>query len=396
MTSYIELEKAISPISLSSFENDYFEKKPLLISRENPSYFRDLLSIEDIDTYLERKDIRYPAIRLVKDGLELPQTDYLKNLPFGNQTFDRVIDNDRLFTLFGEGATIVFQALHRTLAPLSLFCQKIEKYFSFPLQTNIYLTPQTSQGFAAHYDNHDVFIFQTHGSKLWKVYDSPIYLPTKPFDKKNWTPTLPQIEVELKEGDTLYIPRGYVHEAFTTNNVSLHITLGLLTYTWIDILRLLTAGSHKIEKFRDSYRFDKISEEETKTKMKLLVNQLIDSADYSAVKNEFQTKLIKKALSSDSGRIKDLININDLTLNSSLSVRDEINFSITSENEYLIISFYNKRISLPFYVTDTITEILNLGSFKIGNIGNKLDDSSKLLLCSKLLKEGLLKLNYDV
>ena len=38
-------------------------------------------------------------------------------------------------------------------------------------------------------------------------------------------------------GDTLYLPRGWLHEALTSDTDSLHITVGVNVYTWLDALR---------------------------------------------------------------------------------------------------------------------------------------------------------------
>ena len=43
--------------------------------------------------------------------------------------------------------------------------------------------------------------------------------------------------VPLRQGDLLYIPRGVVHEAATTDDSSIHITLGLHVWRWADLLR---------------------------------------------------------------------------------------------------------------------------------------------------------------
>jgi ribosomal protein L16 Arg81 hydroxylase len=40
------------------------------------------------------------------------------------------------------------------------------------VQTNIYLTPASNQGFRTHYDNHDVMVVQVEGEKLWRFYNS--------------------------------------------------------------------------------------------------------------------------------------------------------------------------------------------------------------------------------
>ncbi len=396
MESCTELEKIISPIVLPLFEDVYFEKKPLLISRNDTNYFRDLMSVETINTYLERKDIRYPGIRLVKNGLELPQTDYLTNFPYGNKVFDRVIDNDRFFTLFNEGATAVFQAVHKTLPTLSTFCQRLEKYYNFPLQTNIYLTPRSSKGFQAHFDNHDVFVLQVHGSKIWKVYDSPVYLPTETFEKSMLPEhMIPQIEVELKQGDTLYIPRGFVHEADTANEVSLHITLGLLSYTWIDVLRLIVNDAHKINGFKESFRFDKLDGPTIEKTTKDLVDQLLAIVDYSSIPKKFKTRFIKKGLTSDNNRLIDIIRFDEVNAGTILSLRNEINYNITEMETEIILSYYNKQVKFPGYVLATLKTMAASKNFTVENLESNIDTPGKLVLCKKLLKEGFLKINED-
>jgi bifunctional lysine-specific demethylase and histidyl-hydroxylase MINA len=42
----------------------------------------------------------------------------------------------------------------------------------------------------------------------------------------------PTLEVELKAGDVGHIPRGIVHHARSGDNISLHITAGILRNTW--------------------------------------------------------------------------------------------------------------------------------------------------------------------
>jgi ribosomal protein L16 Arg81 hydroxylase len=46
----------------------------------------------------------------------------------------------------------------------------------------------------------------------------------------------PLLDVELEAGDALYLPRGYVHAALTTDVDSVHLTIGVLSTTWYDVL----------------------------------------------------------------------------------------------------------------------------------------------------------------
>ena len=71
------LHTIIAPFKEADFYANYFEKKPLLIQRDDPEYFSSLLTINDMGQYLERKDIVYPSIRMVKDGMQLPDELYI-------------------------------------------------------------------------------------------------------------------------------------------------------------------------------------------------------------------------------------------------------------------------------------------------------------------------------
>lgn len=95
---------------------------------------------------------------------------------------------------------------------------------------NTYLTPKGTQGFAPHYDDIEAFLLQIEGTKHWKVYaplDDATTLPR--FSSGNFKPEeigKPILEVDLDEGDLLYFPRGFIHQARShTDKHSLHVTV---------------------------------------------------------------------------------------------------------------------------------------------------------------------------
>lgn len=389
------LEKILFPYDIALFYREYFEKKPLLIQRNNEAYFSGILDIENVNEYLEKKDIRYPALRLVKEGFELPQNAYLKDVPFGSQVFDKLVDNDKMFYHFAEGCSIVLQAFHRTFIPLTRFVQHLEKYFNFPLQTNIYLTPASARGFNAHFDNHDVFLLQVYGSKIWKVYDSPVYLPTKPFDKKKWVATAPIIDVELKAGDTLYMPRGYVHEGLTTNSASMHITLGLLTYKWIDMLRLLLAGADEIKQCRETLPLAEIGSDEFREKLAGVFGEILHKTDFENIRHNASERFMKKSMSADDNRLFDILAIDTINNKTILHKRREINCRHIIESDSCVLIFYDKKISFPRYAEDALNYILMNDNFRIEDIITNLDTQGKTILIKSLVKEGFLTMQKN-
>ena len=124
---------------------------------------------------------------------------------------------------------------------------------------NLYVTPPNSSAVDAHADDRDVFVLQIAGEKQWKVYREvpiPYPYPHQQVGKSTHLPVPPHIfqnnnnnnntifDACLQPGDVLYMPRGYVHEAYTSSNApSYHATIAVPTHDWTwsktisDILR---------------------------------------------------------------------------------------------------------------------------------------------------------------
>lgn len=95
---------------------------------------------------------------------------------------------------------------------------------------NAYITYGGDGTFGRHWDTHCVFAVQLKGRKHWKVYKPSLDLPLEfqksaSFDKDNLQLVLDEI---LFEGDILYIPRGWWHEAIPIKDTpSMHIAAGV-------------------------------------------------------------------------------------------------------------------------------------------------------------------------
>jgi len=143
--------------------------------------------------------------------------------------------------LFSEGCTV--QALHpqQYSHPMWLLLSQLEEYFGGLAGANCYLTPPRSQGLAPHYDDVEVFVLQLEGSKAWKLYHPALSLPrTHSGDFAADEIGEPFAELNLQPGDLMYLPRGVIHEARTSNSTSVHMTISVFQKTaWVDFLSSL-------------------------------------------------------------------------------------------------------------------------------------------------------------
>src|SRR5262249_14176746 len=90
----------------------------------------------------------------------------------------------------------------------------------------------------------EVFVLQIEGSKHWRFYHCARDLPLadeKAVLARDELPE-PTREVTVRPGDLLYMPRGHVHEAFTSDCLSLHLTVGVRIFRWADVLSLALAN----------------------------------------------------------------------------------------------------------------------------------------------------------
>jgi ribosomal protein L16 Arg81 hydroxylase len=241
------------------FARTHWGRLPLLSrSNELPRDFTDLLSASAVDELLAERGVRAPFIRLARDGELLGRDCYLGPAGFGAEVTDQV-DAARVLQQFAAGASIVLQGLHRLWPPLIDFVRDMVDDLGHPAQANAYITPPSNRGFDPHYDVHDVFVLQIAGHKHWTIH-APVH--TDPLPSQPWTDhrdaiatrvaDAPAIDTVLTPGDTLYLPRGWVHSARALDDLSIHLTVGISTVTRLDVVRALVDQLADHESFRGS------------------------------------------------------------------------------------------------------------------------------------------------
>jgi ribosomal protein L16 Arg81 hydroxylase len=386
----MSFEWLIDPIVTSTFFTEFYEQKPLLIERRQPSKFASLLSIDAIDRYLSTTTPCHPDVFLVDAARELKPDDYA--LP--NSEPSGRIDLPRAYQLFATGATISLSQLHERVAPLAALCRAVEKTFSSHFQANVYLSPPNAQGFKTHFDSHDVFVLQVSGSKLWTLYDTGIVLPLRgqAFDPQKHTPGPPAHEFAMYAGDLFYCPRGLYHSARSTDETSLHITLGLIGKTWADVMiEAVSAICLASPAFRKNlpvgFANAGFDARQAAATFRTLLDTLASEAQLAPILERLAEDFVTSRRPALYGCLQEL----ELTLSLETMVapRPDLVYLMRVEDEKLLVLFGATEISLPAFTRDAIRFALERRSFLIRELP-QLDDEGKLVLARRLLKEGLL------
>ena len=383
------LDWLINPTTPAAFFNEYWEQKPLVVRRGRNDYFASVLSLDDVDRAITTLNLTYPNITLKNAAKEVRPTDYTAK--------NGSLDVAAVYQLFSEGSTIVLAFLDNVLPPLTSLCRRLERELNFPLQANGYLTPARAQGARYHYDTHDVFVLQVVGSKQWTMYGTPLRLPlaNQDFDPGIHERGAPTMEFELEPGDVAYIPRGLVHDARSSNELSLHITVGILCYRWVDLLLEFVAGASLNDpELRRSLPpgfaredFDRSQVQQISAN---LLKRLATNPDCSAALTRFADQWISASPPLLMGQMGHIAALDQLSMKSIVGARNSIVFRTARDSSSISVYAFARKITFPVRIEGALQFALTESRFSIGDLPGNLDDNGKLVLVRRLVREGLM------
>lgn len=344
--------------------------------RADPADLAAYLSLEDADHLLTSTAIRTPAVRLVQDGEIIAESRYTRAATLAGRSLTGLVDSRKALALFAGGATVVFQGLHRYWPPLTLLISELELALGHPCQANAYLTPVGAQGFALHSDTHDVFVLQTAGRKQWEVHgqDGPE-------------------EPVLEAGHVMYMPTGTPHAARTQDTVSLHITIGINQLTWRGLVtRAISELAAKVpdEHLPAGYLDDpQALAHQLGRHLHDVADELrgVDPAD--AVEDEVRRFLTRRSPRLPGG-LTDLVAVGALTDSSRLRRRPGHPCVLIGRGDRVEVLLGDRSLTMPAWVRPALEEIRTLGELTPADLS--LDEQSRLVLCRRLVREGLLEI----
>lgn len=389
-----QVNDLFSPLTWADFFDGYFEKKYLRIQRGNPEFYNDLLTMQQVDEVLFSQKVNHPGFRVVDS-----KTDTYPDPRTYTQNGSSTIDPLEFVKYYTKGGTLAMAAMHQHVHSLRAFCNALHELLGHPTQTNLYLTPADAQGFSPHYDSHDVFVLQVHGSKLWKIYESTIELPDKAlaFEKEGFVPGRVIDEFVLEQGDLLYIPRGLVHDAYTTDSSSLHITLGLLGYTWSQYLA--EAVIHLAKNDADFRRFvsGKLTANDYDVHAANLLRKLGQELKSRNGFKRFEKQLLAETPLDRRGHLLDVMESVNLTVDHSI-IPLEKGVSIDDLEGQVQLRGKGKRLIFPDFcapVCKFLFQEKNGAQVRLVDLPGELDDEGKIVLVKRLISEGLATLVND-
>ncbi len=371
------------------FLDGVFGVAPLHLAGADDAGFADVLRLDDVDTIVAASGLRAPAFRLVKAGATLPTSRVTRRVRIGSRPVDDLVDVAAVHAEFADGATIVLQGLHRSWPPVAELCRTLEAELTHPVQANAYLTPPVAQGLDLHEDAHDVFALQTHGVKRWVVHP--------PTGGAPW-------DLTLHPGDVLYLPAGTRHAAQTVEEASLHLTLGVRTVDWADALQRVV--EEVVARHRPPGPLPAGWADHPGAHAATLAGHLeelaaglrsVDAADAEHALGGLAEAFFDGRAPDHRGGLRDLLEVGSIDDDTPLRRRQGAVARLgVADDGRPELRLTDRRLRFPTGLDDALRGALESPSLRPGELASHLDAPGRLVLCRRLVREGLFTIDRGI
>jgi ribosomal protein L16 Arg81 hydroxylase len=406
-TSPFHLESLLAPLSLDEFFTRYWEKGPFTWARHQPLHYQTLLNPSDIDFIVSA------AFATDKAAVEALGTTEIKKFLKGETA--AVVSE--LYDAYRRGATLRVNRVHRYWKPLRELCRSLEQSFSFPVRANLYCTPESAARSRRHYDTHDVLVLQISGRKHWRIFPPLIQLPLAtvpplPFEER--TEMLkyarggprkgrasvtdaesgePISEITLEAGDLLYMPRGFLHEAWTTDEPSTHVTIGLHVVRWLDLLSVALAqiGNRDV-RFRQALPVGAEVRERMDELFSSLLNVFGREARFKNAAEELADSFVKSRQAVGDGTLNSSTIIPEIKGETLLQHRPGLLCRYAENGGAVGVVSANSALWMPTGFEDALRFIATTREFRVGEIPGQITENSKVSLARRLIQDGFVRI----
>jgi hypothetical protein len=392
-----DLRKLLAPVEVEKFLSDHWEKQPLHLSHQEPNRYCALFCSADVDAVIAFTRPKFADASAFKPETPRRQSFVQSLLADRQPEANGIPGIAELRSVYARGKTVVIMSMQQRWLPIALLCRKLESFFHCPVHANLYLTPAGAQGFDAHFDTHEVLVLQLEGNKHWRLYGSARALPLPGEPTHVPREQLgPVREILLEPGDLLYIPRGHVHEAFTSAGASMHLTVGINVLRWSDVLHeAVESAARRDERLRQS----------------LPPGLLGGSAAPAAATEHFRDLL--RVLLSEARLDECLRQLGDVFFGQ-MQVLPDAHFAapapeepidldavlekcpgavcrVVQEGAWTAIEFPGGRVGGPLKIAKALRFVADADRFAVRALPDDLGGEAKLVLARRLLRERLLR-----
>jgi len=369
MKSSPNFQHLLGNFKQSTFFEAYWGKSPLLIKAEDRNSYLPI-SNDGLNQFFGNSRLSYPYIKLFLEGESLPFEEF-RNQKMGPNSW--VVDMDKVFDFVYKGYSLSVNSLDRMDAKLSTFCAELTMELRTGFWANIYVSPSNGKCFKKHMDDHDVFALQVSGKKSWTIHQ----------------PNADSIEFMLEQGDLLYIPKGFAHEADADNSHSVHLTLAADFKTYNDLIKEMWKELKMESAFEKRLDLFSTNEDKSLLEFKELLQDKLILGNLKRWRKKIAESVGSNSKASAGKRFDKWLKLERMDENTWLMVHPDARIlPPTADGFSITIQVSEKEVSLPLFFKEIMEEVNDLERFRVVDIRSQLSLQKLLTVFKKLILEG--------
>jgi hypothetical protein len=390
------LATLIDPMDVDDFLASYWGKQRLLISSNDANRYAYLLAPWSIDDL-----VSFGRWCFAPDRVRPAESErVVRGIPSEiTGAVTRHLELRDLRTFYQQGKTIVLTMLQLRLPSVATLGRGVEQALQCPVNVNMYLTPPGATGFPPHFDDHDIFVCQLEGTKIWRFYESGRELPLR-FEGRTLDDTLtaePIGECRLCPGDLLYLPRGVGHGAFTEDERSLHLTFSAQVFRWAELLeRAIACTSRNDVALREALPIGWVGDHKTRTAVRGQLRQLLQVLADGALRDDglhdLSIRFVDDLSELADGSVAESLDLAGVEVETLMEKRAGNICVVTCEGDLATIYFPGGDLKGPSMIAEALDFVASVDRpFHVFELPGAMSTESKKVLVRRLAKEGLLR-----
>lgn len=368
--------KLLAPVAFDEFFSVCWASRYVHIARDNPDFYKQLVPLEDVDTFLQNERTPAMMFEVVANGVTHGMETWSRWAE-SRHRHDQVGVPEQLLALYRKGATLILNYTDRTIPSIQALCHSLSQELGFAVWANMYITPPGGSGFGRHSDDHEVFVLQLHGQKAWTVYAA------------DGTPVL----VEMNAGDALYLPSGVEHSASCNVSASVHLTLACGPAYGFELIQELSRLAEKMPLFHKAAPLAgngparaKFAAEFQDALAELLTKN--NPSDLLRARWERESTLQRTI----PGRLSSLLALSELNADTRVQLSSGLHVRVEEEPKTIKVSWMKISRSFPLFLKKTVETAVTGNAFRAGDLPGLLPPDGKLDLVRQFVADGLLQI----
>lgn len=387
------LEKLVKPVTSQQFFDDYWENRLLHISRNDQAFYKDILTLSDVDNWLQTGVLEHPTLAILKGG-RIPPNKWAKTHDKSYKS-GKQIDREAVLKLLRSGATLLVNHFSDYQFALNAFMNSLRSLFQTRINDYLVISPPHNPAYPIHHDYQEVFVLHISGKKQWNFFDT-FSKNLRDEHVRYAMDRNPSIKLEMQPGDFLYIPSNLRHSTEVVGDeTSISLSITINRWEGDDFFKNILENTYaSIPNLRQKMPLlRKSTLEERQNYYQHIKEEMlghIESLDFEKVFSRMQSI---KNKSSQGSILKEMIkpNLPSITIDSKVTRNLALHYVLNDDGKVLIFNFLSHTLVYFKTLEHTLKFITCNEHFLVKDLPGFVTDEMRVEIIQELVDKGFLE-----